>query len=188
MLQSFKTHPKPCRLATCFSLHFYRLCASSSSAPGRCRKYPSSYPDFSTRPFCITTLTRPVKRSESNNCSIDADNTSASRTFRRNSPKFLSSIELSGFLVIALSRGALLAHTLRRCYSCGNSQSRLNDPNLPVENFRTAPPVCPSEPAPLTIVVSSYFVLPLLSPAPRTFLIRSPSSNPAGKKRILKAI
>jgi hypothetical protein len=42
-----------------------------------------------------------VKRSESSSLSIDADNTSADRTFRRNSTKFFSSLELSGLVIIA---------------------------------------------------------------------------------------
>jgi hypothetical protein len=48
------------------------------------------------RPLTITTLTFPVKRSDNNKRSMDADKTSAALTFRRNSPKYLSSLKLSG--------------------------------------------------------------------------------------------
>jgi hypothetical protein len=38
----------------------------------------------------------PVKRSDNSKRSMDADKTSAAFTFRRNSPKYLSSLKLSG--------------------------------------------------------------------------------------------
>jgi hypothetical protein len=45
-----------------------------------------------------------VKRSDQSSFSIAADSTSADRTLRRNSPKFFSSLHLSGsvFIVFAL--------------------------------------------------------------------------------------
>src|SRR5581483_9690774 len=48
-------------------------------------KYPSSYPDFNTLPFCTITLRRPVNCKSSRMRSMAADRSSASRTFRRNS-------------------------------------------------------------------------------------------------------
>src|SRR5579862_4063262 len=71
------------------------ISCSSLDPDLNCRKNPSSYPDFSTRPFCTTTLTLPLKCRAFNRCSIAADNTSAARTFRRNSTKFFSSLQLS---------------------------------------------------------------------------------------------
>jgi hypothetical protein len=46
-------------------------------------------------PFCMTTITRPVKPSDISSRSMDADNTSADFTFLRNSPKVFSSSKLS---------------------------------------------------------------------------------------------
>jgi hypothetical protein len=67
----------------------------------RCRKNPSSYPDLSTRPFCITTLIRPLKFKVLNKCSIAAESTSEALTFRRNSTKSFPSFELSSPLMAA---------------------------------------------------------------------------------------
>jgi hypothetical protein len=47
-------------------------------------------------PILHTTLTFRVKRSDISKRSMDADNTSAALTFRRNSLKYLSSLKLSG--------------------------------------------------------------------------------------------
>jgi len=52
--------------------------------------------DLSTRPFCITTHTRPLNWSDISSRSMDPDNTSADFAILRNSPKFFSSFELSG--------------------------------------------------------------------------------------------
>ena len=48
-------------------------------------KYPSSYPDFNTFPFCMTTVTRPLNFSRASSASVAALNNSNSCTFRRNS-------------------------------------------------------------------------------------------------------
>lgn len=48
-------------------------------------KYPSSYPDFSTFPFCMTTVTRPVNFNRASSASVAALNNSNSCTFLRNS-------------------------------------------------------------------------------------------------------
>src|SRR4051794_13977133 len=50
-------------------------------------KYPSSYPDFRTFPFCSTTVTRPVNFTRESRVSVAALNNSNSCTFRRNSMK-----------------------------------------------------------------------------------------------------
>src|SRR5579871_2930121 len=73
------------------------LTCSGGALPAwlRHRKYPSSYPDFRIRPFCTTTLNRPVKRSTCNNRSRDADSTSAPCTLRRNSTNACSSLGAS---------------------------------------------------------------------------------------------
>ncbi len=50
-------------------------------------KYPSSYPDFKTVPFCTTTVTRPVNFNWCSKLSVAALNSSNSCTLRRNSAK-----------------------------------------------------------------------------------------------------
>jgi hypothetical protein len=50
-------------------------------------KYPSSYPDFSTVPFCTTTVTRPVNFNWCSKLSVAALSSSNSCTLRRNSAK-----------------------------------------------------------------------------------------------------
>src|SRR5256885_4985827 len=65
------------------------------------RKYPSSYPDFSTRPFCTTTLSFPLKWISHNRRSIEADNNSAERTLRRNSTK--CAVPLSDCVLVNIS-------------------------------------------------------------------------------------
>ena len=118
------------------SLALLQSQATSSLTPAlaRCWKYPSSYPDFNTRPFCITTLTLPVNRSDNSNRSMDADSTSADFTFRRNSPKTLSSFELSRGPVMISSPG-FYALMVWRSYACEFSRSRLFEHSPPVEIF-----------------------------------------------------
>src|SRR5580698_1479618 len=89
------------------------ICYGSIATPGSrpelsrlepgscCRKNPSSYPDFSTRPFCKTTLTRPLNRNDFNRCSMEPESTSPPRTFRRNSTKFFASLQLSAPVMTA---------------------------------------------------------------------------------------
>ena len=72
---------------------------ASIKPDSRCRKNPSSYPDFNARPFCTTTLSRPRKPSDFNNCCMDAESTSAARTLRRRSTKLFSSLQLSTLLI-----------------------------------------------------------------------------------------
>ena len=50
-------------------------------------KYPSSYPDFNTVPFCTTTVTRPVNFNWCSKLSVAALSSSNSCTLRRNSAK-----------------------------------------------------------------------------------------------------
>src|SRR6185437_4385382 len=85
---------KPAPLRLCY---LTSLTVSASTLPAwfRRRKYPSSYPDFRIRPFCTTTLTRPVKRSVCSSRSMDADSTSASCTLRRKSTNISSSVGAS---------------------------------------------------------------------------------------------
>src|SRR6266567_2245955 len=70
-------------------------------------KYPSSYPDFSTVPFCITTVNRPVNFSWANKLSVAALSNSNSCTLRRNSTKVQDS-ELQCFGSMTTSMSALL--------------------------------------------------------------------------------
>src|SRR5205085_1318814 len=55
-------------------------CWLSYSRDMRRRNSPSSYPDRNTRPFCTTTLKRPLKRTCQSSFSNDAESTSESRT------------------------------------------------------------------------------------------------------------
>src|SRR5713101_3495372 len=71
----------------------------SSKPVPRWRKNPSSYPDFRTRPFCTTTLIRPLNPSDFTSCCSEAESTSAALTFLRNSTKFFSSLQLSTLLI-----------------------------------------------------------------------------------------
>jgi len=68
-------------------------------------KYPSSYPDFKTVPFCSTTVTRPVNFNLPNKLSVAALSRSNSCTFRRNSAKEEGS-ELCCFESIPTSKSA----------------------------------------------------------------------------------
>src|SRR3954466_3580010 len=65
----------------------------------RRRNSPSSYPERSTRPFCTTTLRRPLKRTCQSNFSTDADKSSESRTLRRISRKLRFSLAGSSLIV-----------------------------------------------------------------------------------------
>jgi hypothetical protein len=73
---------------------------ANSDPASRCRKNPSSYPDFRTRPFCTTTLILPLKFKVLSRLSIEAESASEALTFRRNSMKFFPSFELSNPLIV----------------------------------------------------------------------------------------
>jgi hypothetical protein len=70
------------------SLSFFRRFIDHVSRSSFLRlKYPSSYPDFSTVPFCTTTVTRPVNFNWCSKLSVAALSSSNSCTLRRNSAK-----------------------------------------------------------------------------------------------------
>jgi hypothetical protein len=70
-------------------------------------KYPSSYPDFNTVPFCTTTVTRPVNFSWASNRSVAVLSSSNSCTLRRNSVKDATS-ESQCFGSMTTSKNAAL--------------------------------------------------------------------------------
>lgn len=71
-------------------------------------KYPSSYPDFNTVPFCTTTVTRPVNFNSASKRSVAVLNNSKSCTLRRNSAKEFP-FESQCFEFMTTSRSAVLA-------------------------------------------------------------------------------
>ena len=66
-------------------------------------KYPSSYPDFNTVPFCITTVTRPVNFNCANSRSVAVLNNSKSCTLRRNSTKEASDSQCFGSMTTSMN-------------------------------------------------------------------------------------